>query len=134
MNNLTILLKQQGKFEDARPLLQEALNLNRKVNGDAHRDTITSMNQLGVLLLDDAKPADAEPLLRGALAATLKSQGSTHPDTLNARNNIVSLLLRQGKLSEAEKILDQLVQDTPANSPRLPGRKDLLAQIRAKLK
>ena len=48
--NLGIILMHQGRFAEAEPLLQSALEINRQALGDAHYRVPLSLNNLGQLL------------------------------------------------------------------------------------
>ncbi|KAH6704103.1 hypothetical protein BKA61DRAFT_702694 [Leptodontidium sp. MPI-SDFR-AT-0119] len=49
MNNLASLFDSQGKYEAAEPLFEETLRLSKKVLGEEHSQTLTSMNNLASL-------------------------------------------------------------------------------------
>ena len=79
INNMAMLLHDQGKLVEAEPLHREALAGWREVLGDKHPVTLRSINNLALLLGDQGKLAEAEPLLREALAAHRETQGDKHP-------------------------------------------------------
>ncbi|KAH6711963.1 hypothetical protein BKA61DRAFT_487020 [Leptodontidium sp. MPI-SDFR-AT-0119] len=49
MNKLASLFDSQGKYEAAEPLFEETLRLSKKVLGEEHSQTLTSMNNLASL-------------------------------------------------------------------------------------
>ena len=79
-----------------------ALAINRRVLGEEHRDTLTSLTNMGALLMDQGKLSEAEPYWREALAKRRRVLGEDDLDTLNAINNMGGLLYEQRKLSEVE--------------------------------
>ena len=52
INNLGLLLHEQGDLDSAEALLREALEGCRETLGDRHPNTLTSINNLGLLLQD----------------------------------------------------------------------------------
>ena len=49
MNNLAVLYLDQGQYAKAEPLFVKALEVRRRVLGEEHPDTLTSMNNLALL-------------------------------------------------------------------------------------
>jgi len=78
------------------------LETRRRVLGDEHPNTLTSINNLGGLLHAQGKLSEAEPYLREALETSQRVLGDGHADTLISVQNLGFLLQAQGKLSEAE--------------------------------
>ena len=64
-NNLGLLLQDQGKYDEAEPLLREALKVRRETLGDRHPDTLISINNLGMLLKDQGKSTRRSRCSRG---------------------------------------------------------------------
>ena len=67
INNLGMLLKEQGDLVRAAPLLRKALQARRGSLGNWHPDTATSMNNIGALLVLQGDLAGAAPLYSEAL-------------------------------------------------------------------
>lgn len=91
-----------GLYPAALPLQESALATRRRVLGDEHPDTLTSINNMGYLLQAMGKHAEAEPHYREALDARRRVLGGDHPDTLTSINNMGYLLQARGKYTEAE--------------------------------
>ena len=51
VNNLAVLLKDQGKVDEAEPLYRESLAAKKETLGDKHPDTLRSVSALVVLVL-----------------------------------------------------------------------------------
>jgi hypothetical protein len=66
-NSRAILLSNQGRLFEAKPLYRDALEGRRRVLGNDHPNTLTSMNNLAVLLKAQGKLSEVEPLYRDAL-------------------------------------------------------------------
>ena len=99
---LAFLYQQLGLFDAALPLQTAALDTNRRVLGQEHPDTLSSINNTGMLLRAQGKLAEAEPYLKEALDKRRRVLGEEHPDTLTSINNMGYLLDDQGRLAEAE--------------------------------
>jgi serine/threonine protein kinase len=110
VNELALLLQDQGKLSDAEPLWRQNLQMRQRVQGPEHHDTLGAVNNLANLLQAQGKLAAAEPLLRQNLEAFQRVRGPDHPDTLNAVNSLAYLLQQQGKLAEAEPLFRQNVE------------------------
>lgn len=83
LNNLAIVVREQGKYEEAEVMHREALSVRERVLGKEHRDTLTSMNDLAIVLSVHGKLVEAVEIHRGLLAVTEKVLGKEHPDTLD---------------------------------------------------
>ena len=81
INNMALLLQDQGKLGEAEPLYREALDGRRRTLGDSHPDTLTSINNLESLLQAQGKLGEAEPLYREALDECRLTLGDAHADT-----------------------------------------------------
>jgi tetratricopeptide (TPR) repeat protein len=129
------LLQAQGKLAEAEPYYRDALEKRRRVLGEEHPDTLTSINNMGVLLESQGKLAEAEPYYRDALEKRRRVLGEEHPDTLSSINNMGVLLQSQGKDRE---VLDLAEPFEPAarkafsggNAPRLAKVLTLLGRAR----
>jgi hypothetical protein len=84
------------------PYASAALETRRRLLGDDHPDTLSSMSLLGSLLEIQGKPNEAEPLLSDSLERRRRVLGRDHPDTLQSLNMLGSLWHGQGKLNKAE--------------------------------
>ena len=81
ISNMGDLLKVMGKLEEARPLLEEALQACRETLGDRHPNTLIYM---GALLYAMGMLEEARPLFKEALQARKETLGDRHPDTLDS--------------------------------------------------
>ena len=100
------MLLEQGKLDEAEPLLREALAARREVSGNDHVATMQAAGNLGKVLLAQGKLAEAEPLLVEAVAWERKNYGFGV-----FRSSLVELRREQGRLDEAEQELGTLVAD-----------------------
>jgi tetratricopeptide (TPR) repeat protein len=103
VNNLAGLLKDQGKWHEAEPLLRRVLRGRESTLGAEHVDTLSSVSNLALVLKAQGRFGEAEPLYRRALAGREPKLGSRHRDTLRSMTNLSGLLEAQGKLPESER-------------------------------
>ena len=107
LNNLALLLRDQGDLAAARPLFERALAIREKALGPEHPDTATSLNNLAWLLQDQGDLAAARPLFERALAICEKALGPEHPDTAMSLDNLAWLLQEQGDLAAARPLYER---------------------------
>ncbi|MBT4889832.1 MAG: tetratricopeptide repeat protein [Rhodospirillales bacterium] len=98
-SNLSIALKEQGKFDEAVASCQKALDI-RPNYAEAH-------NNLGVTLKDLGKPDEA--------IASFKKAISFKPGYSEAINNLCLALRDQGKMDEAILLLESNLENGPVN-------------------
>jgi CHAT domain-containing protein/tetratricopeptide (TPR) repeat protein len=102
-----IQLYQQGKYNEAIPLAEQALAIRKKVLGDNHPNTARSLNNLAGLYESQGRYSEAEPLYKQALAIKKQQLGDNHPSTATSLNNLAALYRVQGRYSEAEPLYQQ---------------------------
>ena len=100
-------LQVQGKLAEAEPYYREALEKRRRVLGEEHPDTLSSINNMGLLLRDQGKLDQAEPYYSEALEKSRRVLGEEHPDTLTSMSNLAGTLSDQGDLVGARSLQDQ---------------------------
>jgi tetratricopeptide (TPR) repeat protein len=107
LNNLGLLLQEQGKLAEAEPLLRKALEGFRESPGKDRFGLLTALHNLATLLFEQGKLADAEPFMREVLEECRRKYGLEQRDTLEAQNNLALLLRVRGNLAEAEPLCRQ---------------------------
>ncbi|WP_293028794.1 tetratricopeptide repeat protein [Moorena sp. SIO3I8] len=107
LNQQALELYQQGKYSEAMPLAERALEIRREVLGEEHPDVATSLNNLAGLYFSQGRYGEAEPLFRQALALRKKLLGEDHPDVATSLNNLAGLYFSQGRYGEAEPLYRQ---------------------------
>ena len=93
-----------GLTAQSKPLVTEALDLQRSVLGPESPDALASKSLMSVLLLSEGKFADAEKLERETLAARQRVLGPEHPDTARSMSRLARVLTWQGRNGEAESL------------------------------
>src|SRR6266852_4021265 len=79
LRTLGAVLVAEERFEEAEPVLAEALAQDRRQHGVDGADTARSLAQLANLYLRQGKAGDALPLLQEAAATDRRRLGPTHP-------------------------------------------------------
>ncbi|PVH75932.1 FabD/lysophospholipase-like protein, partial [Cadophora sp. DSE1049] len=103
-------LDSDGRWKEAEALLVQVTNFRKKVLGEEHPDTLTSMNNLARLFQSQGKYEAAEPLYQETLRLRKKVLGEEHPDTLVSINNLARLFDSQGKYEAAEPLYQETLR------------------------
>jgi tetratricopeptide (TPR) repeat protein len=106
-NSLGYYLESLGDYQSARPYFEQALAIRKKVLGEEHPDTASSLNNLGGLLDSMGDYQGARPFYEQALAIRKKVLGEEHPDTASSLNNLGGLLDSMGDYQGARPYLEQ---------------------------
>ena len=107
LDNLGLLLQNQGDLIAARPLFERALAIHENVLGPDHSDVAISLNNLAFLVRHQGDFAAARPLFERALAIDENVLGPVHPRTARAINNLALLLQNQGDLTGARRLRER---------------------------
>jgi tetratricopeptide (TPR) repeat protein len=113
LHNVACLMELLGDTADAEALMRDVLARRKRLLGEDHYDTETSMHDLGWLLTNHPEKRDeAEPLLRHTLDRWRSTLGIANPDTRTAASNLAGLLRSRGDFQEAVKVQRDLVDGT----------------------
>ena len=93
-----------GLLSRAQPLLERALEIQRRVLGPEHSETLRSMATLARVVGNEGHYAEAEKLQRETLEIRRRVLGPEHPDTLASMNSLAGILLYEEHAGEAEKL------------------------------
>ena len=102
--NLSRLLMELGKLEEARPLLEETLQARREALGDRDPGTLDSVNYMGDLLEKQGKFTEAIPLFTEELEGLVLLRGMEFQETRESAENLVKQLRNSGQHDEAEAL------------------------------
>ena len=95
------IYERRGAYEQALPLLEQAVALGRRTLGPS-RELAQSLNDLGVARGQMAQLDAARAALEEALAMRKKVLGEKHPDVAISHSELGRTLFDQGRLHEAE--------------------------------
>jgi serine/threonine protein kinase len=99
-----------GLYIRARPLLEQAVEIERRVLGLRNPETLRSMNDLASLLDAEGHYAEAEKLERQTLDMRRQVLGREHPETLTSMRQFAWALGQEGQYAEAEKIARETLE------------------------
>ena len=113
--NLAMVLHGIGRSAEARPLLEESLQLRRDVYGERHGIVGVSLRLLGEIDAALGDGAAAQHHLRQAVALTREGYGATHLQTRRAEIELSRFLALQGNvesLLQLDRLGDQPQDDS----------------------
>jgi tetratricopeptide (TPR) repeat protein len=102
--NLAVNMCQEGRLEEALPLLHRFVDETRAFVGPLHPDTLSGMDNIGMVLLLLHRPGEALPILEEALAGREKIVGEHHPNAAFVMFRVSEAQLRLGRAAEAEAL------------------------------
>jgi serine/threonine protein kinase len=98
-----------GLYPRAQPLLEHALDIQRRVHGPRNPETLKSVDDLVRLLYQEGHYIEAEKLGRETLDIRRHVLGPEHPDTLQSMRHLASTLEGEAHYTEAEKMQRELL-------------------------
>jgi tetratricopeptide (TPR) repeat protein len=107
LNQQSVQLLQQGRFNDAIPLAQRVLSIREEVLGPEHPATADSLTNLALLYHYTAPHAQVEPGLQRALAINEKSLGPEHPHLAASLYRLAALRWALGDSAAALSLSDR---------------------------
>ena len=107
--NLTLALRNLGRYEEALEQCRANIEIVEKILGPTHPDLSRALFTLGTTLYHMAQYEEAENVLRRAVAVARASLGD-HPTTATALNNLGLVLMDWHGLDEAEQVFAESVR------------------------
>lgn len=108
LNNLALLYLEQGRYKQAEPLFQQALELRQRFIKD-HPSVADSLTNLGDLYYSLGEYKRAESLFQQALEMRKRLLGD-HPAIADSLNNLAALYYSQGRYREAQPLYKQALE------------------------
>ena len=102
MDTIGDVYRNLGLYDQAVPLLQEALESRRAVLGPDHPDVAATLNHLANLLADKGDYATAETLHREALAIRRNRLGNESAEVATSLTNLANVIRQKGDYPAAE--------------------------------
>jgi hypothetical protein len=96
------VLIDQGKPGAAEEVLRDVVDVQSRVLGAEHPDTLRSRSWLATVLNAQGKYAEAEAELRSVIQVEEKILGAENANTLNSRDTFAEVLYCEGRHAEAE--------------------------------
>jgi CHAT domain-containing protein/Tfp pilus assembly protein PilF len=97
-------LRLAGKYDQAFPSAQLALEIREKLLGPDHRDVAADLSGLAILYAIKGEYAKAEMLYQRALLIREKALGPEHPDVATTLINLAILYRNKGEYAKAEPL------------------------------
>ncbi|KAF2260180.1 HET-domain-containing protein [Lojkania enalia] len=104
-------LYQDGRWDEAEIPITQVLDMEKRMLGAGHPDTLTSMANLASTYRNQGRWGAAEELDVQVMEMSKKKLGADHPDTLTSMANLASTFWNQGRWEAAEE-LDVQVMET----------------------
>src|SRR6266567_4417491 len=100
-------LMQREQYQEAEPLLKQAVALHEQILGLEHPEVATSLNELATLYWNMNKFDQAEVPLRRALTLWEQTSVPDHPDLTYALHLLAVLYTEQGRYAQAEPLFQR---------------------------
>jgi serine/threonine-protein kinase len=107
LNYLALVVESKGDYLEARQLLRESLEVNRRNEGPMSPDYVDSLHNLAGAEIDSGDLIGAEAAERESLDLRTRILGKDHPDLIYSLNNLGWILLEEGKWREAQPFLEE---------------------------
>ncbi len=102
LNDLGLLLEEEGEFEDALEVYRQASEAYAGAYGETHPATAAARANLAGVLALGGEAAAASQLLEASVAVFRGAYGPRHDDTARLRNRLGEVYEALGRLKEAE--------------------------------
>jgi serine/threonine protein kinase len=99
-----------GLDSNAQSLLERALDIQRRVLGSEHLETLESAASVAKALRYQGRYPEAEKLERQTLETQRRLLGPQHPSTLTLISDLANTLFSEGRYPEAEKLQRETLQ------------------------
>ena len=100
----------QGKYREAIPYAEKAVELAKRVYGPGNFGTVQSLNNLAMLYQDMGEYAEAKPLYQETLRLCQEFLGKEHLDTATSLSNLATLYQDMGAYAEAEPLYQEALR------------------------
>ncbi|MGB0560498.1 MAG: CHAT domain-containing tetratricopeptide repeat protein [Spirulinaceae cyanobacterium] len=119
LNNLAAAVAAQGGYDEAAPLLEQALATHRSFLGQEHPAIAIGLGNLADVYTARGQLAQAAPLYQDALAMQRQLYQAQHPDIAQTLNKLARFHWQQDELEVAIAHLDEALEIEEANLQRL---------------
>jgi tetratricopeptide (TPR) repeat protein len=105
-------LSSDGRYKEAEELQVQVVQRKKRVLGDEHPFTLTSMANLALTFRNQGRWKEAEELQVQVMQTTKRALGDERLDTLTCMANLALTFTNQGRWKEAEELQVQVMQST----------------------
>lgn len=117
LNGLGNISRDQGKYEEAKPLYQRALSIREQQLGPEHPETAEIVHCLAQFWEMQGNLEEARICYSRALAIREQALGTQHPKTAETRSRLIALLHAVGQPEEATHLEVASFQAYPGDLP-----------------
>jgi tetratricopeptide (TPR) repeat protein len=103
-------LLEDGRWMNAEELFVQVMETRKRVLGEEHPDTLTSIANLASTYRNQGRWKEAEELEVQVMETSSRVLGEEHPDTLTSIANLASTYTNQGRWKEAEELEVQVME------------------------
>jgi tetratricopeptide (TPR) repeat protein len=100
-------LTDRARYEQAEPLYQRALRIEKRVWGPEHPEVAYPLCGLAYLYYEQGKYQQAEPLYQRALQIRERVLGPAHPDVAYTLERLGMLYWKEGKFEQAKRLFQR---------------------------
>ncbi|KAJ7033029.1 hypothetical protein C8F04DRAFT_636243 [Mycena alexandri] len=118
---IALVYTEGGRWNNAEALKVAVMETSKRVLGEEHPSTLTSIANLGLTYSNQGRWNDAEVLEVAVMETSKRVLGEEHPDTLTSITNLASTYRNQGRWNDAE-VLEVAVMEI---SKRVLGEEHL---------
>lgn len=97
-------LTRAGRYHEAIPYAQKALEIWKAVLGEDHPNIVHRINSLAMIYEKVGEYAESESFYRRALSMREEAYGGDHPAVAESLTNLARVCRAQGKQGEAESL------------------------------
>lgn len=105
LNDLGLTLCERGKPADGEPLLRQAIDTWKRVDGAAAPVVAVGLNNLALSLRQQGRLSEAVPVLQDAIAIRRQRFGNDHPLLASTLGHLGQVENLAGNLADAERLL-----------------------------
>ena len=104
---LGLVYRNLGLYEQARPLLAEALSARTALSGEGDPETAESLNTFGSVVLLSGQPEASRPYFERALAIQERTLDPGDSELARTLNNLANVLAKAGDLDGAKSLYER---------------------------
>ena len=123
INDLAVMFMDNHQYDEAEPLLVEALTMMRRVYGDKHKNISSGLNNLALTYMMKRELPRSEMTYREALAMERELLGDNHPDLAQTLSKIAFVQYERGDtrhgLATLQESLRMYQQLFPGDHPEV---------------
>jgi CHAT domain-containing protein/Tfp pilus assembly protein PilF len=109
-NEGALKLQRAGKYDEALPLAECALETRKRILGPDHRDVAGAINSLAIIYSYKGEYAKAESLFQRALVILEKALEPGHPDIAASLNNLALIYWGKCEYPKAEPLFQRSLE------------------------